>query len=126
MGLHPVDYIRFLDIAIFGFSMGTAVLININAWKLRNRVAGNPGLVPWHITAVTLAMFVSYGWNVTEVLSRFGEGVSLRTPALLFIGILFSLAMHIIYKVQTSRIRMSRAIESISYPDPAHVKNRRS
>lgn len=122
MGYDPVDALRLIDIALFGFTMGTAFVINKNAWALKNRIAGNPGLVAWHISAVTFAMLLSYGWNVVEVITRIGEPITWRVPLLLVIGILFAAAMRLIYEVQTKRIRMSAAIEGMSYPDPANVR----
>lgn len=117
------DIIRVIDIGLFGFTMGTALMINKTAWRLRNRVAGTPALVPWHISAVTLAMFLSYGWNAFEVYSRLGTPVfTWRIPLLLIIGVLFATAMRIIYTVQTARIRLSSAIENMTIPDPAAVK----
>ncbi len=123
MMLDVFDILKLVDIILFGFTMGTAFRINVTAWKLRNRVAGNPGLVPWHISAVTLAMLLSYGWNAYEVVRTIeNPGITWRSPLLLVIGILFTTAMHIIYKVQTSRIRLSKAIESITYPDPVPIR----
>ena len=121
LDLGVLDLLRIIDIALFGFTMGTAIFINKTAWCLRGRIAGNPGLVPWHITAVTIAMLLSYGWNAHEVLIRVGDPFTWRVPLLLVIGVLYATAMRIIYVVQTRRIRLGKAIESITSPDPAPV-----
>ncbi len=105
------DVFRFIGFALYGLNIGVVIWINFQAWQLRSAVAGPPRVVPWHVSAISLAWFISFSWNAKDVLDRMGTGFTAYIPLFIFLGILYLIAFRIIGGVQYSRRAVSDVVE---------------
>lgn len=104
--------VRLLGFLLFSISLGMAVQVNLAAWRLRNKPAGPPRMVPWHVTAVTCWVFGSYSWNASEVVSRIGQDLTWRAYVFVVLGVLAVTSLTIISRVQQARKRAQILIET--------------
>lgn len=71
---------------------------------------GSGGGFLWsHIVFVTLPFQGFVTWGIVEVLTRSGDPLSWRAPALLVLSCLMSTGYAIIYRVELSRLKLKQA-----------------